>query len=620
MKQKKENFLEKLVDRIFSLKKIHVYLLLIFVLGFVLRFIAAINLGVKADDMHFVTHAINFLSADKLVTYDQSSGLWFAFTDLMYGFFGFTQLASRFAPLIFGSFSIFLIFLITKDFFNEKAGMIAAFLLAIAPFHIKNTIAGMDVMAMFFVLGGMYLFLKADKNKKFSLFAISGVFMGLAIYTKVYPLLFIPSLLLYFAYSQKKDNKEIFSKDNLKLILVFLAVIFIFTIPAITHNSLLYKEKGFMDLQFTRTLGLGEDVAAQYYSWDPIWGRSNSWSGLIFGDTDHISSGKPLLLASIDFIRISDPINFYLGVLGLLFIIFNKKESKKYPIFFLLSILFILPFLGSIILLGKHFIFLEILLIPSGAFLIVKAEKKIFKQKKPLFLFALLALMLLLSLILLGNPSSGRTSFYAKSDVSQIIEFKDDLIDPNSLIISDSRIYRGTTHWISQGRPYLEGSEFISFLQQQQNIPGELIPVKVFYIECVLDDCGWGNVKDQPEFNASMEQLTEIFKQNGVLEKEILEPSKKETHYPLIEKDKINSVNIYSSTLSLNQAVFSLGTQPKNWFLYSIGYEPRENQFDYFSAKGLLDSLLHSLAQWIVIFSLILSFVSLAYVVYLVLE
>ena len=199
----KQKTLDKLIDNLFSMKKITFYLILIFLLGFIIRLIAAINLSVSADDMHFVTHAINFFSADRLITYDQSSGLWFAFTSIIYNIFGLTQLTSRLAALIFGSFSILVLYLLTREFFNEKISLIAAFLLAIAPFHIKYTVAEMDVMAMFFVLLGMFLFIRALKSDKLRYFVISGIFIGLAIYTKVYPLLFIPSLLLFFIYYKR---------------------------------------------------------------------------------------------------------------------------------------------------------------------------------------------------------------------------------------------------------------------------------------------------------------------------------------------------------------------------------------------------------------------------------
>ena len=193
--ESKKDFLDKIIDFLFSINKNKFYLILILLIGFILRLIAAINLSVSADDMHHVTHAINFYSADRLITYDQSSGLWHAFTSIIYKSLGTTQLASRMAALIFGSLSILLIYLLTKEFFNERTAIFASFLLAVAPFHIQNTMAEMDVMAIFFVLLAMLFFIKALKTNKKYFYLLSGIFLGLAIYTKVYPLLFIPSLL-----------------------------------------------------------------------------------------------------------------------------------------------------------------------------------------------------------------------------------------------------------------------------------------------------------------------------------------------------------------------------------------------------------------------------------------
>jgi len=339
-----EDIISKVIDRVFAMRRSTIYLILIFILGFILRLIAAINIKVWADDMNTAVAAINFFSSGKLVLYNQSSGLWFIFTDIMYKIFGLTQLGSRFAALLFGSFSILIIYLLSREFFNDKVSLIAAFLLAISPFCIANTIAEIDVMAMFFVLLSMLLFIKALKTSSTINYALSGIFMGLAIYTKVYALLFIPSLLLYSLYFNKKSDKSSFSKENFKKISIFLLAIFIFAIPALAHNYLLYKDKGFLDLQFTRTLGLGKNISAQYYSWDHQFEAKNDWRGLFLGNSTNYGSPTPTLWVALNFVRHGDPINFYLGILGLCLLIFSRKYPKDYLIFFILTIIFILPF------------------------------------------------------------------------------------------------------------------------------------------------------------------------------------------------------------------------------------------------------------------------------------
>lgn len=620
----KENILGRMIDRsvdaVFGLRKTTILLLLIFIFGLFLRIIAAINLSVFADDMHFVTHAFNFFSSGRLVTYDQSSGLWFAFTSVIYNLFGATQISSRLAAIIFGSLSIFAIYLLSREFFNEKISLLASFFLAIAPIHIKNTVAEMDVMAMFFVLLGMFFFVKSTKTPKKTLFLLSGIFFGLAVYTKVYPLLFIPSMLIYFIYYNRKEKRKLLSKVNIKGILIFMGIILIFSTPALAHNYLLYQDKGFLDLQFTRTLGLGKDISAQYYSWDVQFDRENSWIGLFLGDANYGGGGKPLLLAAIDFIRGGDPIFFYLGLAGLALLLFKRSFKKEFIVFFTISILFVLPFLASIILLPKHFLFLEILLIPPAAVLINFVSKKgsNFLGKKSGKI--ILTIVLISSLIFLGTANTNTANhMYGESHVNQIITFKDNSIPKDSLLIVDSRFYRGRVHWMSQGRPYLEGTEFIGLLNRQNELPGDSTLNEVYFIECVIDDCGWGGIDKQPEFNASMESLTNFFKDNGRLVKEIKEPDRDKSYFPLISKNnEILVARIYDVQIPLKSSIISIANQPKNWFLYPIGYEPIESNFDYYEVSDPINNLVNSFAHLIRIFALILAFISPIYVIYLI--
>ena len=622
MGEERADLIGKIIDRIFSMKRITFYLIIIFIIGFLLRLIAAINLSVSADDMHFVTHAVNFLSSRKLVTYDQSSGLWFAFTDTIYRFMGYTQIASRIVSLIFGSLSILVVYLISKEFFDEKISIVSAFLLAIAPFHIKLTIAEQDVMAMFFVLIGMLLFIKALKNNKLKYFALSGIFLGLSIYSKVYTLLFIPSLLLYFIYFNKRLKNKILTKNNSKKVLIFLLAIFIFTIPALTHNYLLYRDKGIMDLQFTRVTGLGKNLSAQYYSWDHQFNAENDWKGLIFGGSKNSGSKIPTLLQAINYIRIGDPINFYLGIIGLLaFIVYNarKKHNPEYLWFFILSILFALPFLASIILLPKHYVFLEILIVPFGAFAIIKFNERFFKSSRRT-MNIILILIIIISLVFLGLKGKGtNTHFYGKSHVAQIIDFKNANMQKAELIVGDSRFYRGRIHWMFQGNPYLEGIQFIELLNQQDQIPGNTVMRKVYFVECAIDDCGWGNIAEQPEFNQSMELLTELFKQSGKSIYSVIEPDREKNYFPFSE-NTIETARIYSATLPIKDSIMAYASQPKEWFLHTIGYQPIEKQYDYYTAKGIIDKFLDAIAHWIVIIALILAFISPLYIIHLILK
>ncbi len=613
-----EDKFAKFIDNLFSMDRTKLILLGLFTLALILRVIAAINISVSADDMHHVIHAINFYDSGRLVTYDQSAGLWHSLTSIIYSIFGVGQFTSRFLIVIFGSFTVFAVYLLSCEFFSRKISLIAAFLTAVAPFHIKLTVGEMDVMAMFFVIMSVFLFVKGLKSDKKLFFIISGVSTGLALYTKVYPILFIPSLLIYFVHHKKKSREKVLSKRNIKIISLFLLSAFLFAIPVLAHNYLLYQDKGFLDLQFTRTLGLGKDKSEQFYGWDHQFSAKNDWKGLIFGNSSNYGNlPQPTLAVAINFLRIGDPSVFYLGIAGL-FIMLIYKKNRDYALLFGLLVLFALPFLASIILLGKHYLFMELLMIPIAAFTINVLLSFIKNKYNLNALKPIIAVLIIVSFIVLGLAKTSTTPhFFGKSAVGEFMSLKEQQISDNSLIVADSRIYTGQVNWMAYGRPYLEATSFIQLLNAESNPSGNMVNTDIYFIECVSDDCGWGTIKDQPELNATMEQFIALFKERAVLVKDITEPSRDISYYPF-QSQKIESrFKVYMVQVPVSSKIIQFASQPKDWFLYSIGYANPENQFDSFSKNTFLKNSIYDIARSIILISIILSVLSLFYVLFL---
>jgi len=166
------------------------------------------------------------------------------------------------------------------------------------------------------------------------------------------------------------------------------------------------------------------------------------------------------------------------------------------------------------------------------------------------------------------------------------------------------------------GRPYLEGTNFIQALNSQDQVSGVAIPTEVYYYECVIDDCGWGGGQVKGEFNESMESLTDFFKSNGQFVAEFKDPPKQSTFFPLSRNKKISQVAIYKATIPIKPEILIIASQPKNWFLYDIGYQPKEKQFDYYQAHGFFDTLLDKIAHWIVNLAILLAIISPIYLIY----
>ena len=108
---------DKTLDIFLSKDKTKLYVLFIFLLGFILRLINVFNAPTSVDASGHALMAYKFIESGKLATWNQSVGLWHFLTDLAYKIFGIGDFGARFVALIFGSFSIILMFLFAKEIF-----------------------------------------------------------------------------------------------------------------------------------------------------------------------------------------------------------------------------------------------------------------------------------------------------------------------------------------------------------------------------------------------------------------------------------------------------------------------------------------------------------------------
>src|SRR3989344_2290047 len=607
-------FLDKGLDVFFSKDKSKLYVFLAFILGLILRIISAINTRVSADDMHFSVHAINFLNSGKLVVYDQSASLWYYLTDIFYNLFGIGQIGSRFSAVLFGSFSIILIYLLTKEFFGKKAGLIAAFLLAFSPFHIKNTLSEMDNTAMFFVMLGVLLFVKSLKSEKKLPYFLSGVFLGLGILTKVYALLFAPALVFYAFYYNYNKNKTDFIKKTIKYSFIFLVGAFIFAIPSLTHNYLLYKDKGFTDLIYANALGIGNEKATELYSWDSGWGHGADWKGFFLGGSMHLGGLKmPSSIYALLLIFYNDPISFLFALFGILLCFRQKK--KDFLVFSLGVLIFVFFYLASRILLAKHYVFLLYLFVPLAALGLAFFHDKIKLKYKFFRLRHLLLIICLFCIVFLGFKTFGTLEhFYTESSVGQMIDYKNEVIPDDAFVIADSRIYRGEIHWMFAGKNYIESSYLSEVARVSDEIAGEKDRIETYFVECVIDDCGWGTIANQPEFNQTAETLVEYFKKDSIVVKEIYDSGTSDFAFPFYSNKENLRFRVYKTEILLNREALQITKLAKVWFLYPIGWDENiQPIFDKYTTKNSFDDLLDNLAHFIVYIAIALAFISLIF-------
>ena len=117
-RKKKQTLLDKSIDFIFSNDE-RKWLIPIFVLGVILRFIVARNISMLGDEAVHGPHAIGFLHSGLISTFAHSP-TWFYLTDIFMRILGVTMFSTRFLSFFYGSLTILVVYILTPRIFSKK--------------------------------------------------------------------------------------------------------------------------------------------------------------------------------------------------------------------------------------------------------------------------------------------------------------------------------------------------------------------------------------------------------------------------------------------------------------------------------------------------------------------
>ena len=201
-------------------KKIAVYVLLfaIVILGLFLRTwrINQTPPGVYPDEAVNGEDALHALETGQFQWFYPANqgreGLFMNLVALCFKLFSVSVLTLKLPAIIFGTLTIWGIFLIAKELFNERVGLISAFLTAVSFWTINfSRISFRANMLPFVLVFSFYFVFRALRTKKLSDFAIGGFIFGIGIHTyiawRIAPLILV-FLLISLILSQKKFWKE----------------------------------------------------------------------------------------------------------------------------------------------------------------------------------------------------------------------------------------------------------------------------------------------------------------------------------------------------------------------------------------------------------------------------
>lgn len=140
-------------------------------------------------------------------------------------FFGLNEQGIRITPAIYGTLSVIVVFFLGRILFGSMAGLVAAFLLGISPWHIQLTRASFESsLATLWVSLGVWFFIKGFKNQKW--FIISMIPFALSVFTYNSARIFTPVFLFAALLLYRKKFLE-----SKKIVLISFLVFIILLIP-----------------------------------------------------------------------------------------------------------------------------------------------------------------------------------------------------------------------------------------------------------------------------------------------------------------------------------------------------------------------------------------------------
>ena len=250
-----------------TLKKIkeNYILISILILAAILRFYHIDFQSIWLDEIHTMNEAnpkLSFLNVyDTIMIGEQMPPLYFYSLYFLFKIFGYYTIVARLYSAIIAIVSVYAIYLLGKEMFNKKIGLIASIILCVNPFHLYYSQEARPYIFLFlFTTLSFYYLIKFIKLPSRKGAVLYGVISALMIYSHFFGLFVLCAqyllLLLFLILSKKEERTPFFINaliSGLVALILFIPAIKIFIkvsqikefwIPAPTLDvyTLIFKE------------------------------------------------------------------------------------------------------------------------------------------------------------------------------------------------------------------------------------------------------------------------------------------------------------------------------------------------------------------------------------------
>jgi len=252
-----------------SKRKEILILLFCLLIGFTLRYYTFDKKSLWLDEIHTFNDS-RFGLKEQLKYYKENPNylhppLFFLLTHQFYPFTK-PERDLRIIPLIFGTLSIPMIYLLARTF-SSSVALPCALSLAFMAYHISLSQEGRSyTLLMFLGMAGLYFFMKYLKTSQKRYFLPGALFFSISLHTSYSFILFVTLTQTLWFYRANEDNK----KSCFSSLLIFNGLILLFCLPWFLFIGLNYKGQPLMDpFQAKVFISFWEVLYGALHDWVP---------------------------------------------------------------------------------------------------------------------------------------------------------------------------------------------------------------------------------------------------------------------------------------------------------------------------------------------------------------
>jgi len=206
---------------------------LVLLLSFSLRFYNIQNIGLKYVDEGIYLYEASWLNNDNYGSiYEPMSSLkplFVMFISASLKIFGYHDYSGLVVSALFGTLTVLVVFLIGKELYNWKTGVIAALIFSTTKLHLifSRSVLAESTMLFFFSLTILFYILAKKRNNKL-FYILTGITAGICFEVKYIAAILIVLIFIYELILVFKEGFRKFAVNIMLIVTPFFAVFFAF--------------------------------------------------------------------------------------------------------------------------------------------------------------------------------------------------------------------------------------------------------------------------------------------------------------------------------------------------------------------------------------------------------